>query len=49
VLEPALGGAAPVAGSALPRGVVEYIGYLYRDWGWPSAGYVENPFRGVSG
>jgi uncharacterized protein YbaR (Trm112 family) len=41
VLGPALGGAAaPSAG--LPRGVVEYIGYLYRDWGWPSAGYSEN-------
>jgi len=41
VLGPALGGpAAPAAG--LPRGVVEYIGYLYRDWGWPSVGYREN-------
>lgn len=41
VLEPALGGvAAPAQG--LPRGVVEYIGYLYRDWGWPGAGYDEN-------
>ena len=29
-------------GSGLPRGVVEYIGYLYRDWGWPAAGYREN-------
>jgi SAM-dependent methyltransferase len=42
LLEPALGGAAAAPASALPRGVVEYIGYLYRDWGWPSAGYVEN-------
>jgi hypothetical protein len=41
VLGPALGGAAAPAGG-LPRGVVEYIGYLYRDWGWPSAGYREN-------
>ena len=41
VLEPALGGAAAPSG-ALPRGVVEYIGYLYRDWGWPSTGYREN-------
>jgi hypothetical protein len=42
ILEPALGGAAPAAGGGLPRGVVEYIGYLYRDWGWPTGGYREN-------
>jgi hypothetical protein len=42
VLEPALGGALAPEGVGLPRGVVEYIGYLYRDWGWPAAGYVEN-------
>lgn len=42
ILEPALGGAMPAAGSGLPRGVVEYIGYLYRDWGWPAVGYREN-------
>lgn len=41
VLEPALGGAAS-PGQGLPRGVVEYMGYLYRDWGWPSVGYDEN-------
>jgi ubiquinone/menaquinone biosynthesis C-methylase UbiE len=41
LLGPALGGAA-APGKALPRGVVEHIGYLYRDWGWPSAGYREN-------
>ena len=41
VLEPALGGAA-APGQGLPRGVVEYVGYLYRDWGWPSVGYDEN-------
>jgi uncharacterized protein YbaR (Trm112 family)/SAM-dependent methyltransferase len=41
VLAPALGGAAAAAGG-LPRGVVEYIGYLYRDWGWPALGYDEN-------
>jgi len=41
VLGPALGGAA-APGGGLPRGVVEYIGYLYRDWGWPSGGYREN-------
>jgi len=34
LLGPALGG--PLAGSAsgLPRGVVEYSYYLFRDWGW---------------
>lgn len=42
VLGPALGGAAPSDGVRLPRGVVEYIAYLYRDWGWPAAGYAEN-------
>jgi len=42
VLGPALGGAAAAAGAGLPRGVVEYIGYLYRDWAWPAAGYREN-------
>lgn len=41
LLGPALGGAA-APGKALPRGVVEHIGYLYRDWGWPGAGYREN-------
>jgi len=41
-LEPALGGALPPDGVGLPRGVVEYIGYLYRDWGWPSVGCREN-------
>lgn len=41
VLGPALGGAG-TPGKGLPRGVVEHIGYLYRDWGWPSAGYREN-------
>lgn len=41
LLGPALGGAAPPSGG-LPRGVVEHIGYLYRDWGWPHVGYSEN-------
>jgi hypothetical protein len=41
VLSPALGEAA-AAGGGLPRGVVEYAGYLYRDWGWPAVGYREN-------
>jgi len=41
ILGPALGGAT-AAGGGLPRGVVEYIGHLYRDWGWPAAGYREN-------
>lgn len=42
ILEPALGGALTPAGGGLPRGVVEYIGLLYRDWGWSSVGYREN-------
>jgi SAM-dependent methyltransferase len=42
VLEPALGGALAPEDGGLPRGVVEYIALLYRDWGWPSAGYREN-------
>jgi hypothetical protein len=42
ILGPALGGASPPDGAGLPRGVVEYIGYLYRDWAWPAAGYREN-------
>lgn len=41
LLGPALGGAVEPAGG-LPRGVVEHIGYLYRDWGWPHVGYSEN-------
>jgi uncharacterized protein YbaR (Trm112 family)/ubiquinone/menaquinone biosynthesis C-methylase UbiE len=41
-LGPALGGRASAATSGLPRGVVEYIAYLYRDWGWPAVGYREN-------
>jgi hypothetical protein len=42
IVTPALGGALVAEGGGLPRGVVEYIGYLYRDWGWPAAGYREN-------
>jgi SAM-dependent methyltransferase len=42
ILGPALGGALAPDACGLPRGVVEYIGYLYRDWGWPAAGYDEN-------
>jgi uncharacterized protein YbaR (Trm112 family) len=42
VLGPALGGAATASGSGLPPGMVDYIGYLHRDWGWPSTGYREN-------
>jgi uncharacterized protein YbaR (Trm112 family) len=42
VLAPALGGPLAAAGSGLPRGIVEYIAYLYRDWGWPAVGYREN-------
>lgn len=42
LLGAALGGALAPDGAGLPRGVVEYIAYLYRDWGWPSVGYAEN-------
>jgi hypothetical protein len=42
ILGPALGGTATGAAAGLPRGVVEYIGYLFRDWGWPVVGYREN-------
>jgi len=40
---PALG-SAPLAteGGSLPRGIVEYIQFLYRDWGWESGGNREN-------
>jgi SAM-dependent methyltransferase len=42
VLGPALGGAQASGATGLPRGVVEHIGYLYRDWGWRAVGYREN-------
>ncbi len=43
LIGPALGGSAHVPESgSLPRGVVEYIQFLYRDWGWESAGNGEN-------
>jgi hypothetical protein len=43
VLGPALGGPLPPANvGGLPRGVVEYIHYLYRDWAWPEGEQREN-------
>jgi SAM-dependent methyltransferase len=39
---PALGGPLEGGTGALPRGVVEYIQFLYRDWGWDSADQHEN-------
>jgi SAM-dependent methyltransferase len=39
---PALGGPLAGEGVGLPRGVVEYIQFLYRDWGWESAENTEN-------
>ena len=43
LVEPALGGPPPSGeASSLPRGVVEYIQLLYRDWGWESDGNREN-------
>jgi N2227-like protein len=43
LLAPALGGALPPeGGTGLPRGIVEHIHFLYRDWGWPTEGGDEN-------
>jgi hypothetical protein len=43
ILGPVLGGALPAGDvPGLPRGVVEYIAYLYRDWGWPNDQCDEN-------
>ncbi len=43
LVEPALGGDPPSGeGDGLPRGVVEYIQFLYRDWAWEGAGNREN-------
>jgi SAM-dependent methyltransferase len=40
---PALGGPRPARScSGLPRGVVDYASFLYRDWAWESAGHDEN-------
>jgi hypothetical protein len=43
VVGPALGGPLPPTESAgLPRGVVENIHFLYRDWGWDDGASPEN-------
>jgi len=42
VLGPALGGPLEGAAKGLPRGVVEYSYYLYRDWGWTGPDAREN-------
>jgi SAM-dependent methyltransferase len=43
VLGPALGGPLPATPeTGLPRGIVEYIYYLYRDWGWTDTEHDEN-------
>jgi SAM-dependent methyltransferase len=43
VVRPALGGPLPPTESAgLPRGVVENIYFLYRDWGWEDGASPEN-------
>ncbi len=42
IVGPALGGPRENDHQALPRGVVEYIQFLYRDWGWDSADNHEN-------
>jgi SAM-dependent methyltransferase/uncharacterized protein YbaR (Trm112 family) len=43
VLGPALGGPALAAeGVRLPRGAVEHVHFLYRDWGWSGDAPTEN-------
>jgi SAM-dependent methyltransferase len=42
IVGPALGGPLEGGPGALPRGVVEYIQFLYRDWGWETAENHEN-------
>ena len=42
LLGPALGGPLDGPASGLPRGVVEYSYYLFRDWGWPGPEMREN-------
>jgi SAM-dependent methyltransferase len=42
LLGPALGGPLDGAAPGLPRGVVEYSYYLFRDWGWRSPDAREN-------
>jgi len=43
VVSPALGGPLAAADSnRLPRGVVEYSHFCYRDWAWETAGNTEN-------
>jgi SAM-dependent methyltransferase/uncharacterized protein YbaR (Trm112 family) len=43
VVSPAIGGPLPPAQSVgLPRGVIEHIHFLYRDWGWDGGASLEN-------
>jgi SAM-dependent methyltransferase len=42
LLGPALGGPLDEPASGLPRGVVEYSYYLFRDWGWADPDAREN-------
>jgi len=42
VMGPALGGPLEGAVGGLPRGVVEYSHYLFRDWGWTGPDAREN-------
>ena len=42
LLGPALGGPLEGGANGLPRGVVEYSYYLFRDWGWNSPEASEN-------
>jgi SAM-dependent methyltransferase len=49
LLGPALGGPLDGPASGLPRGVVEYSYYLFRDWAWtgPDAGENEQAFEAL--
>src|SRR6266511_3396399 len=38
---PSLGGPLADGRAGLPRGVVDYCSYLYRDWGWPDGNAKE--------
>ncbi|HEY3667089.1 MAG TPA: class I SAM-dependent methyltransferase [Polyangiaceae bacterium] len=42
LLSPALGGPLEGGANGLPRGVVEYSYYLFRDWGWIGSEMGEN-------
>jgi SAM-dependent methyltransferase len=47
LLGPALGGPLDGEAPGLPRGVVEYAYYLYRDWGWTGTSENEHAFEAL--